>query len=148
MPIFSEFGLTILWAVALIVFIVVEAGTANLVSIWFALGALVALIVSLFTPSFVAQTLVFAVVSLLSLILTKPLIRKMRVRKPASSLGLERNLGRRATALTNLVPNEHGRVRLDGVDWSAVSSVPVSKGEACIVTGVESTTLIVAPLAQ
>ena len=145
---FSEYGLTLLWAAALVTLLAVEAGTTNLVSIWFALGALIALIVSLFTPSFAVQMMVFAVVSLLALVLTKPLVRKMRIRKPASSLGLERNLGRQATALTELVPGQHGRVRLDGVDWIAISNVPVSKGEACIVTGVDSTTLTVAPLAQ
>ena len=67
---------SIVWLVLLIVFIAVEAATTTLVSIWFCAGAAVALLFSAFVPNAVAQTAVFLVVSLLCLVLMRPLVRK------------------------------------------------------------------------
>ena len=63
---------TILWLAAIIAFIAVEAATTALVSVWFAVGAAAAMVVSLFTVSFGWQLLVFAVVSAVTLALMVP----------------------------------------------------------------------------
>ena len=56
--------MTVIWVAAMILFAALEAVTIGaLVSIWFALGALAALIVSCFTPNFWVQLAVFLVVS-------------------------------------------------------------------------------------
>ena len=54
---------TILWLVAVVAFIMVEAATTALVSVWFAVGAAAAMLVSFFNVGFGWQMLVFAVVS-------------------------------------------------------------------------------------
>ena len=53
---------SLVWLILLIAFVVVEALTVSLVSIWFAAGAVAALIVSGFTSSWLVQFAVFAVV--------------------------------------------------------------------------------------
>lgn len=133
------------WLIALAVFVVVEAATVSLVSIWFAVGALAGLVTSLFTHNLLYQLLAFALVSAAALAATKPLVSRMRARKPAAVLGLERNIGRRAVVVQPVRPGAPGRVRLDGVDWSAVCPSPLEAGEECVVTAVESTTLQVEP---
>lgn len=146
----SEFfvvhSLTLLWAAVLIAFLVIEAATANLVTIWFAAGALAALLVSLFVPGFLWQMLVFAAVSVLSLVIARPLLIRFRSRKPASPLGLERNIGRRAVVCSPIRPGKAGRVTLEGVDWQAVCDNPLEIGDFCIVLKVNSTTLEVTPI--
>ena len=117
-----------LWAVLLAVFVVVELATANLVTVWFAVGALAALIASLFTHNLLWQALVFLLVSLVALIATKPLVSRARSRKPAAAVELDRNI-----------------VRLDGVDWNAVTDSPIRAGERCTVQSIGGTTLTVAP---
>ena len=87
------------WLIALALFVIVEAATVNLVSIWFAVGALAGLITSLFTENLLYQLLAFALVSAAALAVTKPLVARMRSRKPAAALGLERNIGRRAVVV-------------------------------------------------
>ena len=82
------------WLIALVVFVVLEAATVSLVSIWFAVGALAGLVTSVFTNDLLYQLLAFAVVSAVALAVTKPLVARMRARKPAAALGLERNIGR------------------------------------------------------
>ncbi len=67
---------SIVWLVVCVLFAVSEAMTAGLVTIWFALGAFVASIVSIFTDNFLVQLTIFVVVSVISLVYTKPLFNK------------------------------------------------------------------------
>ena len=69
---------TILWLAAIVAFISVEAATTALVSVWFAVGAAAAMVVSLFTVSFGWQLLVFAVVSAVTLALMVPGLLRRR----------------------------------------------------------------------
>lgn len=133
------------WLIALAVFVAVEAATVSLVSIWFAVGALAGLVTSLFTQNLLYQLLAFALVSAAALAVTRPLAARWRRKGPAAVLGLERNLGRRAVVVQPLRPGVHGRVRLDGVDWSAVCDVPLEAGDECVVAAVDSATLRVEP---
>ena len=65
----------ILWLILVILLIVLEVATYQLVAIWFALGAAAALIVSLFELSGTAQIVVFIAVSALSLMASRPLVK-------------------------------------------------------------------------
>lgn len=69
-------ALPIVWLAALVLFAVAEAATVSLVSIWFAGGALIAFLVSLFTNSLLTQCIVFLAVSALCLALVRPVARK------------------------------------------------------------------------
>ena len=51
------------WFISFIVFLIIEALTVNLVTIWFAVGALAAIISCLFTDSIIIQAVVFVIVS-------------------------------------------------------------------------------------
>ena len=68
--------MTLFWAIAFIVLVIAEVLTLQLISIWLAIGALCALISSLFTTSVLAQALIFTISSAALLIITFPLIRK------------------------------------------------------------------------
>lgn len=107
----------IFWLLAAIGFVVLEAMTLNLVSIWFAVGSAAALLSCLATGSFRVQAVVFIAVSTLCLLALKPLCS--RLRKPPTATNGDRALGREAVALTPVSAEATGRVRLDGVDWNA-----------------------------
>ena len=70
------FSLPVMWLIILVVLALAEAATINLVSIWFAAGALTALLVSLFCQNFWIQLVVFLLVSTLCLALVRPLAQK------------------------------------------------------------------------
>ncbi len=135
------------WLSLLAVLLLAEALTTNFVTIWFALGALAALLASFFTPNPAVQGTIFMVVSIVLLVATLPLVKKMRMRKK-TPLNADRNIGRTATVIEPLAPGEQGRVRLDGVNWSAVSAYPLAVGEHCCVCEINSTVLTVEPIAQ
>ena len=69
-------SMTAFWLVAMIVLLIVEGLAPGLVSIWFAIGALAALISSLLHAPLWLQLLWFVVVSLAALLLTRPLAKK------------------------------------------------------------------------
>ena len=126
---------TILWLAAIVAFIAVEAATTALVSVWFAVGAAAAMVVSLFTVSFGWQLLVFAVVSAVTLALMVP--------------GLLRRRGHAQPPVTNGSPltiGKQGVVLVDGLDWQARAGVPLAKGTRCQVTAVDGAVLIVVPV--
>ena len=122
----------IFWLLCAIGFVVLEAMTWNLVSIWFAVGSAAALLSCLLVQSFRVQAAVFIAVSALCLLAFKPLAKKLR-KAPTATNG-DRNLGREATVLTPVTAEEPGRVRLDGVDWNARCVTPgdiLNPGDHC-----------------
>ena len=137
----------IFWLLAAIGFVVLEAMTLNLVSIWFAVGSAASLLSCLVTGSFRVQAVVFIVVSILCLAAFKPLADKLR-RKHTPTNG-DRSLGREAKVLTPVSAGKTGRVRLDGVDWNARCVTPgdiLNPGDHCRVTEIHSTLLLVEPI--
>ena len=72
----STLPLPVIWGALLILFLIVEGATAGLTSIWFALGSLVALIAALLKAPLWLQIVLFLVVSIAVLIVTRPLARK------------------------------------------------------------------------
>ena len=70
-------SMTMVWLIAFVVLLIVEGIIPGLVSIWFAAGALAALLVSLYVDIIWVQGLVFLVVSLALLVLTRPLAKKL-----------------------------------------------------------------------
>ena len=70
----------LIWFVVFLIALVLEIATINLVSLWFAIGALAAMLTAYFTDSIVMQIIVFIVVSIVSLLITKPLVRKFKGR--------------------------------------------------------------------
>ena len=136
-----------LWLAAVVAFLLMEASTFAMTSIWFAAGAAAALLTCLFTDSFRAQALVFIVVSILCLLAFRPLAAKLR-QKTTPTNG-DRNLGREATVLTTVAADVPGRIRLDGVDWNARCATPgdiLTPGVRCRVAEIHSTLLIVEPV--
>ncbi len=138
---------TLVWLILIIAFTVVELATVALVSIWFVVGAAAALIVSAFTPSAVAQITVFVAVSALALLITRPLIaKKLNIKRVPTNA--DRNIGRTATVIVDITPETPGRIKLDGVDWTARASQPIAKGTLCKVEAVHGTALTVSPVMQ
>ena len=110
------------WFAAILLFIMMEASTVSLVSSWFALGALAALIVSLFSGPLWLQFVVFLVVSVFLLAALRPLVRKYikpkLVRTNVDSV--IDSEGYVTEDIDNL--SACGRVKLGGSYWSARST--------------------------
>ncbi len=110
------------WLIAVIVFLVAEAATVALVSVWFAGGALLALIAAALGAGIAVQIAVFTVTSCVLLALMWPLAKK-RLNSRHVRTNADRLIGREVL-VTEQVENlkETGEVKVNGVLWTAVSA--------------------------
>lgn len=112
-------GMTAFWLIALVVFAVIEAATVGLASIWFAAGALGALIVSAVGGARWIQIVVFLVISFVTLLLARPLAQKYLIPKHQPT-NADRIVGAQAVVkkeIDNL--KGQGLVSVAGVIWTA-----------------------------
>ena len=138
---------TILWLVAIVAFIAVEAATTALVSVWFAIGAAAAMLTSFFTPSLGIQAAVFAVVSAIALAVMVPtLVRHRQAHKPPVTNGSPLTIGKQGTVLAAIEPGLPGRVRVDGLDWQARAETAIPQGARICVADVDGAVLLVVPV--
>ena len=135
---------TMIWLALCVLFVISEAITANMVSIWFGIGALAALFTSSITNSAFIQWTVFTTVSFLTLVFTRPFVKAIS-KKTKVATNSDINIGKIATVISTVSPSQDGRVRLNDVDWIARSTYTIPEGESCIVQAVESAALIVVP---
>jgi membrane protein implicated in regulation of membrane protease activity len=116
------FGHLILWGVVFAVMVIAELASMQLVSIWFAAGALASFIVALCGLGMGMQMFVFVVVSVILLTATRPLLKKFRVGKTQPT-NIDLDIGKTAVVIETVNNSaDAGRARLNGVDWKAVSS--------------------------
>ena len=139
-------GTIAFWVAALVVFLIVEAVTAGLVSIWFVFGSLVALICAVLGAAVWLQIFWFVIVSVATLVLTRPLVKRY-VDSRSIATNADRSIGR-AAVVTERIDNlaATGAVNLDGVVWTARSTddaVAIEAGERVTVRAIEGVKLIV-----
>lgn len=135
------------WAIAFVVFLIVEGLTLNaLVSIWFAAGALLAMLAAIAGLNFVWQLAIFAVSSAVLLVLSRPLVKRLQRKTPQDPTE-NHDIGKKATVVEPINNDSgEGRVKLDGVYWAARSADGGDIAEGAIVTvcKVDGSKLIVA----
>ena len=138
----------LVWAVLSAVFLGAEALTLGIVSIWFALGALSALVAEALGAAAWLQVVLFAVVSAAALALTRPLVKKY-INGRTQATNADRAVGMEAIVqerIDNLAGA--GTVRVDGKLWSARSAGGeyIPSGATVRVERIEGVKLIVSPL--
>lgn len=137
--------MTIFWTVLLVALIILEASTAQFVCIWFAGGAFASLICSMFDLEPWIQICVFLAVTLILLISTKKIVRKLK-----SSTNEKTNVDAligQTVIVTEKISNiaGEGAVKLGGMIWSARSdnSDEIDIGEIVTVIRIDGVKLIV-----
>lgn len=109
------------WVGEIVVAVIVEILSAQLLSIWFALGGLAALITSCLTESIAVQVIVFAVVSAVALAAIFPFVRKS-LKKAHVSTNADRYIGKMAVVTEDISNiDAKGQVKVDNQIWSARS---------------------------
>lgn len=137
----------IIWLVLLVVFLIAEASTVTLVSLWFATGSLVALIAGLLGGPLWLQAGLFLLVSTLSLIALRPLVRRFLTPK-LSATNVDSVIG--STGLVT-APIDNvaatGQVKLGAMVWTARSSsgAPIAEGTLVKVDKIEGVKVFVSP---
>ena len=134
--------LTILWFLVFLGLLLIELLTVNLVSIWFVVGSIAALITSFFTDSVLLQLVLFLVVSVISLLVMKPFTCRFKSFSitPTNS---DRVIGKSAVVLKRIEKNKYGEVKVLGTVWTACSEEVIAIGSKVKILGIDGVKLIV-----
>ena len=139
------------WLALLIIFVVVECLTVGLVSIWFAGGALVAMILAMAGAGAIWQDIAFIIVSGLLLVATRPFVKKYLMNKKVKT-NYESVIGEVAKVTESIDNyNQTGVAFVDGKEWTArstVDTVVIEKGALVKVAAIEGVKLMVEPYEQ
>ena len=133
------------WLAVFIIMLIVEAVTQDLVSIWLALGAFISLILSIIPniPYYI-EIVVFVVVSFITLIFTRPLVKKM-LKNQIRQTNADEFIGKEVIMLKDCNQDSSGEVKINDVIYTATSvdNKPISKGTHCLIVAINGNKLVV-----
>ena len=136
----------IVWLGIFVLAIVIEAVTADLVTIWFAIGGVIALIIS-FIPGvqWWIEIIVFMVISVATLLCLRPIATKLLKRNIVSS-NVDEMIHKKGKMIKGCDEINHGEVKINGVVWTAISSdehQAIKEGTLVEVLAVDGNKLVV-----
>ena len=138
--------MVIFWLVAMVALIVIELATLGLTTIWFACGALAAVIAAALDAPLLLQILMFVVVSFAVLLAVRPIAVKY-FNKDRTRTNIESMIGRQAIVVSEIDNMQGvGQVSVNGMDWSARSTInelKISVGRVVVIRAVDGVKLIV-----
>lgn len=137
--------MTWVWLIVILISLIVEVLTQQLVSVWFAAAGLISFIVALKNGAVALQWTLFVVFSLLFMVLIRK-YAKTWLTPVVEATNVDRYLGREAQVVRTPEKSGRGEVKIDGVEWTAVWEYPdnmVETGDSVEIVGVEGSKLIV-----
>ena len=137
----------VIWLVIAIIMIIIEVVTTGLATLWFAVGAIVAMIMDLCGASPALQIIVMSVVSIvcfaLCMIWVRPKLESLR-KKNIQRTNADRLIGREGIVIVPLNRTEgKGQVKVDGQIWSAKADEDIAEGIKVVVKSIEGVKLVV-----
>lgn len=135
----------IYWLIIFLVLLVIEIFTLGLTTIWFAIGAIAAIVAALLGAEVMIQVMLFIIVSVVTLILTRPIAVKY-LGKNTLNTNVDELVGKTAVVTKPIIDeNNIGEAKIDGEIWLAKSAdgKMIKEGETVKVVEVNGVKLIV-----
>lgn len=138
-----------IWLAIIIITIIVEILTIDLVSIWFSAGGIVALLAYLLNTPVTIQIILFIVTSLLCIIIIRPITKKY-MRGNIERTNFDRVIGKHALVTKTINIDTKGEVKVMSTLWLATSvdNSVINQGDYCEVLAVEGAHLVVKKLEE
>lgn len=108
-----------LWVAIVIILALIELITVNLTNIWFVISGLIAILVSIYTKNFFIQFAVFILVGIILLIITRPLVRKVMIKRYSKIS--DELLGSIGVVIKEIKKNNYGEILVNGINLIAYS---------------------------
>ena len=136
----------VLWLILLVVFAAIEGATLGLTTVWFAVGAGVAMVMDLCGAPVLAQVITMIVVSIISFIICYIWIRPIIDRKGRGNVptNADRVIGQEGIVIKDIdVIDGKGQVKVMGQVWSAKADNNIAEGTKVKVLAMEGVKLVV-----
>ena len=127
-----------IWFTIVIILGILEVSTVNLVSIWFVISGLLAMISSIYTDNVYIQVAIFVVVGIILMPFSKKIYSKI---KKDTKTNIDRIIGMEGIVTEDISKNTIGEVKVDGKLWSAISDTDIKKGDKIEVLSINSVKL-------
>ena len=136
----------IVWLVVFVLSIIIEACTLELVSIFFSLGSIVALILSFITgvPYYI-ELVVFVVLSVISLVALRPVMSKI-LNKEKRLTNIDEFVGKEVRLTKAYHQDDLGETKIDSVIWRVLNieeKEPMEVGQEVLIVSVKGNKLVV-----
>ncbi len=137
-------SITLFWTIVLVIAIIIEAITVDLVSIWFGAGAIVALVAEAFGASQFIQVVLFTIVSVICIIITRPLSKKY-LRGNTIKTNYDRIIGKHCLVTETITADNKGEVKVMGTLWmaSSLNNETIQAGQYAEVVSIEGAHVVV-----
>lgn len=132
----------IFWLVLVIVLTIVELATVNLLTIWFVISGIVAMILSFFIDDVTIVSTVFVLLGILLLFTTRPLLKKY-LPTQRTRTNADRIIGMHGVVTEEIKKNSVGEVKVDGKKWSAISNSKIPVGSEVIIEAIDGVKAVV-----
>lgn len=137
----------IIWLALTVVFLITEAATVTVVSLWFAAGSLAAMVTALTGGGLAFQATVFLIISIVMLTALRPLVRKYvtPTLTPTNIDSVIGSVGIVTVQIDNI--SATGQVKLNGMEWTArsTSGEPIAAGTQVTANRIEGVKVFVSP---
>lgn len=136
-----------IWVFVLISTIFIEFESPQLVSIWFSVGAVVALIMAAFNLHYLWQIATFVIVSMILILLTRPLSKRF-MKRDIIKTNVSSLIGQQGTILKEVSLNQRGEVQVQTRIWTAftLDNITILQGEIVRIVDIEGNKLLVEPV--
>ena len=140
----TQITMIVIWVIVIALAIVLEEQTAQLVSIWFAAGALGGIVGAILKWEIYWQLLIFAGITFLLVIATRPLAKKLTLNTEVKT-NADKLIGMKGKVTKAIMPNEKGEIKIDYQRWTAVSvdDKKINEDEFVVVKDIVGNKLIV-----
>ena len=132
----------IFWLIFLIVLTIVELATVNLLTVWFVISGIVAMILSFFIDDVTIVSTVFVLLGILLLFTTRPLLKKY-LPTQRTRTNADRIIGMHGVVTEEIKKNSVGEVKVDGKKWSAISNSKIPVGSEVIIEAIDGVKAVV-----
>ncbi len=132
----------IFWLILVIVLTIVELATVNLLTVWFVISGIVAMILSFFIDDVTIVSTVFVLLGILLLFTTRPLLKKY-LPTQRTRTNADRIIGMHGVVTEEIKKNSVGEVKVDGKKWSAISNSKIPVGSEVIIEAIDGVKAVV-----
>lgn len=139
-----QITMIVIWVIVIALSIVLEEQTAQLVSIWFAVGAVGGIIGAVLKWEVYWQFLIFAGVTFLLVVATRPLAKKLTLNTEVKT-NADKLIGMKGKLTKAILADEKGEIKVDFQYWTAVSidNKQIPEGETVVVKEIVGNKLVV-----
>ena len=133
----------IIWLLIAFLVVVIDIVTSSFIFMWFSIGAIVAIILSLLGLAIKIQILAFLIIGIAMVCVGYPWVKKkFKVEKNHIPLMEQTYIGKIMTAEKDI--DEKSEIKVSGIYWTAINKGPkINKGDKFVITGIEGNKLTV-----